>query len=50
MSKGRDRTVPVCCLLLLIDTSVIAMKYGSQVSIKAWPVHFSELVITHGFA
>ena len=29
MSKGRDRTVSVYCLLLLIDTSVIAMKYGA---------------------
>lgn len=28
MSKGLDRTVSVYCLLLLIDTAVIAMKYG----------------------
>ena len=38
MSKGRDRTVSVYCLLLLIDTSVIAMNYDPWVSTKGWAV------------
>ena len=34
------RNSSVYCLLLPINTSMVAMNYGARVSTKGWPVHF----------
>ncbi|WP_336331334.1 hypothetical protein, partial [Stenotrophomonas maltophilia group sp. Smal12] len=36
------RNSSVYCLLLPINTSVIAINYGNRMSTKGWPVHFED--------